>query len=152
MKYPGWLDARFNAIVQTASKKDEKAIEGHLQGLDLLRPRMQPGLMALHRWIVDIDGNVNSWGLLWKLLSGSCVLRVDSSRQQWFYNRLKPWHTHIPIATDLSDLAEKLHWCRNHPNDCAAIANRGRQMAENVVKDMDRDQDHAVDVYAKLYL
>ena len=40
---------------------------------------MEPSDMALHQWIVDLDGNVNSWGLLWKLLSGSCVVRVESA-------------------------------------------------------------------------
>ena len=58
--------------------------------------------------IVDVDGNVNSWGLLWKLLSGSCILRVHSGRQQWFYRHLKPWNTHVLIAADLHDLPEKL--------------------------------------------
>tara|TARA_B100000674_G_scaffold39763_2_gene27712 strand:- start:23127 stop:24041 length:915 start_codon:yes stop_codon:yes gene_type:complete len=152
LKYPGWLDARFNAIVQTVSSEAEREIRDHVQALDLLRPRMKPGLMALHRWVVDIDGNVNSWGLLWKLLSGSCVLRVNSSRQQWFHNRLKPWGTHVPIEADLSDLTEKLLWSKSHPYECAAIARRGQKMAEDVVADLDRDQDHAVGIYTKLYL
>ena len=105
--------------------------------------------MGLHRWILDIDGNVNSWGLLWKLLSGSCVLHVKSPRQQWFYRKLSPWQTHIPIERDLHDLPEKLEWCRNNPLTCAEIAHKGQQAANNVINTLDSDQDQAVDVYAK---
>jgi len=149
LNHPGWLDARFNAVVQAKSNEANENIMNHLHHVDLLRPRMEPAHMGLHRWIVDIDGNVNSWGLLWKFLSGSCVLRVESPRQQWFHRHLSPWQTHIPIAADLHDLPEKLEWCRSHPLSCADIAHRGQQTATNVINTLDSDQDQAIDIYAK---
>ena len=152
LEQPGLLDARFSAVVQTASTEAERVISQHLVDLDLLRPRMEPEHMGLHRWIVDVDGNVNSWGLLWKLLSGSCILRVHSGRQQWFYRHLKPWNTHVPIAADLHDLPEKLAWCRNHPTQCADIAQTGQQMADQVVSSLHKDIDQAVDIYVKQWL
>ncbi len=148
----GILDARFNTIVQAASSGAKESIEDHLRQLDLLRPRMAPNLMALHKWIIDIDGNVNSWGLLWKFLSGSCILRVESKRRQWFYNELSPWYTHVPISEDLHDLPEKLLWCRRNPRESEEIAQRGQRMAQNVVARISRDQDRAIDIYAKKYL
>ena len=149
LNHPGWLDARFNAVVQAKSNEESRNIMNHLHHVDLLRPRMEPTHMGLHRWIVDIDGNANSWGLLWKLLSGSCVLRVESPRQQWFYRHLSTWQTHIPIAADLHDLPEKLEWCRSHPLSCADIAHRGQQTATNIINTLDSDQDQAIDIYAK---
>ncbi len=151
-EYPGWLDARFSAVVQTASAEAERVIRQHLVELDLLRPRMEPNRMGLHRWLVDVDGNVNSWGLLWKLLSGSCILRVESSRQQWFYRHLRPWHTHVPIAADLHDLPEKLAWCRHHQTQCADIARTGQRVAEQVVDNLHNDMDRAVEIYAEQWL
>ena len=74
---------------------------------------------------IDIDGNVNSWGLLWKLLSGSRIPRVQSPRYQWYHHRLKPWVHLVPIQADLSDLYEQLTWCSNHRQECAAIASAG---------------------------
>ena len=148
----GRLDARFNAIVQAATREDQEQINKYFRKVDLLRPRMSPTLMALHRLIVDIDGNVNSWGLLWKLLSGSCILHVESKRQQWFYNRLSPWQTHIPIAEDLHDLEEKLEWSLDHPLESAQIAQNGKQVAEKIVQNMGIDQDKAIDIYAQKYL
>ena len=152
LSQPALLDARFNSVVQTASAQAERVIRQHLDELDLLRPRMEPEHMGLHRWIVDIDGNVNSWGLLWKLLSGSCILRVQSERQQWFYRHLKTWHTHVPIAADLHDLPEKLAWCRNHQTQCAEIARTGQQVAENIVSRLGDDMDRAVKIYAERWL
>ena len=152
IKQDGYLDARFNAVVQTKSEIEEHAIISHLQNLGLMRPRMQPGTMALHKWIVDIDGNVNSWGVLWKFLSGSCILRVDSQRQQWYYKELRPWKTHVPIEKDLSDMIEKIKWCSNNQLKCEEIANRGKQMAENVVRNISQNQDRAVEIYVRKYI
>ncbi|WP_186571085.1 glycosyl transferase family 90 [Synechococcus sp. PROS-U-1] len=149
---PGWLDARFSAVVQTATVEANQVIRQHLVELDLLRPRMEPEHMGLHRWLIDIDGNVNSWGLLWKLLSGSCILRVESKRQQWFYRHLKTWHTHVPIAADLNDLPEKLAWCRQHQTDCSAIAQTGQQVAEQVVNDLQNEMERAVEIYSERWL
>ena len=152
LEQPGWLDARLTAVVQTASAEAERAILQHLVELDLVRPRMEPEHMGLHRWLVDVDGNVNSWGLRWKLLSGSCILRVHSGRQQWFYRHLKPWNTHVPIAADLHDLPEKLAWCRCHQAQCADIARTGQQVAEQIVSRLGDDMDRSVEIYAERWL
>ena len=86
---------------------------------------------------------------MWKLLSGSCILRVESLRQQWFYRQLSPWQTHIPISADLHDLPEKLEWCRSHPQTSAEIARRGQETANNVIDTLESDLDKAVEIYAK---
>ena len=85
-----------------------KQVEQRLQNEKLLSATVHPWHAGLHAWQIDIDGNVNSWGLLWKLLSGSCVLRVQSPRRQWFHHRLQPWEHLVPVQADLSDLDGKL--------------------------------------------
>ena len=100
---------------------------------------MDPWHAALHAWQIDIDGNVNSWGLLWKLLSGSCILRVQSTRRQWYHQRLHPWVHLVPLQADLSDLNEQLEWCINHSKECAAIAAAGQALAQQVVAEMEDD-------------
>ena len=52
------------------------------------------------------DGNVNSWGLLWKLLSGSCVIRIRSTRGQWFHHRLRHLQHLVEVDNNLSDLEQ----------------------------------------------
>ena len=152
LERPDLLDARFSTLVQAANSAAHEELRDHLLKQGLLRGRLSPHDLALHRWMVEIDGNVNSWGLLWKLLSGSCILRVASERRQWYHHQLKDWRHVVPIRADLSDLKEKLHWCRNHLDRCEQIAQQGRQLALQVVEAMETVQLAAVRTYVEQYL
>ena len=88
IEFPQWIDARFTDVVQSFDKKAENDIRLWLKEQDLYSTRVSPRTFGEQRWLIDIDGNVNSWGLLWKLFSGSCVLRIASNRRQWFHHRL----------------------------------------------------------------
>ena len=148
-RHPALLDARFTQVVQAQSPAAHQQICAHLHQRQRLAPAMKPILMALHRWIIDIDDNVNSWGLLWKLLSGSCVVRVHSPRRQWYHHRLEPWVHLVPVQADLSDLIPVLRWCRQHPNRCAAIAAAGQALALEVVGSLEDQPRKAVQAYLK---
>jgi hypothetical protein len=151
-RLPYLLDARISAVVQCPDAVSKAEVERLLQDKQLLAPRMSPWHLALHRWILEIDGNVNSWGLLWKLLSGSCILRVASPRRQWYHHRLQPWVHMVPIAADLSDLEDILAWCHSNPQTCRAIAEAGQQLAFDVINQLNTDQREAVEVYAANWL
>ena len=113
---------------------------------------VNPWDAALHAWQIDIDGNVNSWGLLWKLLTGSCILRVKSPRRQWYHQRLQPWVHLIPVRADLSDLGEQLDWCSNHLRECAVIAAAGQALAKQVVHEIEDDLISAGVRYAQEWM
>ena len=152
LERPDLLDARFSTLVQAASSAAHDDLKDHLLRQGLLRRRLSPHDLALHRWIVEIDGNVNSWGLLWKLLSGSCILRVASTRRQWYHHQLKEWTHVVPIRADLGDLKEKLDWCRGHIEQCERIALQGQQLALQVIEAMETVQLAAVRTYAEKFL
>ena len=141
LEFPHLLDARFSQVCQC---DDPVKIRQYLKNQDLWAPYLKPCHAALHQWIVDIDGNVNSWGLLWKLLSGSCVLRVNSSRRQWYHRDLMPWKHFVPIAADLSDLGAVLRWCRQYETDCETIALTGQAYAQTVVEQLSVSLERAV--------
>lgn len=136
---PAQLDARFTSVVQCRDAEASQAVRAELDRMGLLAPPLQPLQMAQCRWIVDSDGNVNSWGLLWKLLSGSCVLRVMSHRAQWYHHRLIPFRHLVPVAPDLADLEQQLDWCFANPAACEAIAAAGQQLALQVLNDLGAD-------------
>ena len=136
---PDFLDARFSNVVQCASTSDQQAVKQHLMEQHLLAPRLEPLAMAQCRWLLDLDGNVNSWGLLWKLLSGCCVIRVTSSRGQWFHHRLQDRRHLVEVQSDLSDLEEILNWCQTHQAECEEIAHQGQQQALQVLEDLGAD-------------
>lgn len=84
------------------------------------------------QFAIDIDGNANAFtNLFIRLVYGCCVIKVASPRgfRQWYYDRLEPWRHYVPVAADLSDLVERIEWCRGHAEKCRAIAHAGQSLA-----------------------
>ena len=71
--WPDRLDARINRVVQYRDLKAHKEVENRLNREGLLSATVSPWHAALHAWQIDIDGNVNSWGLY-----GNCSRVVAS--------------------------------------------------------------------------
>ena len=86
--------------------------------------------LGRRKYNIDIDGNTSSWpGLFLKLLSGSCVIKVESDFKQWYYDRLEPWLNYVPVLSDFSDLSEKIQYLEKHPDEAEIIANAGKDLA-----------------------
>ena len=77
---PAHLDARFNQVVQCLDNESKIGVREQLQQQGLMGYTVGAWHSSLHAWLIDIDGNVNSWGLLGNC-SGCCVL-ATSNRQQ----------------------------------------------------------------------
>lgn len=60
-----------------------------------------------YRGVFDIDGNVDAWGLRWRLESGSVVFSVESVYKNYFSDMLADGFHYITIARDFSELLEK---------------------------------------------
>lgn len=60
-----------------------------------------------HKGVLDIDGFVNAWGLLWRLASGSVVFKVDSEYTNAYILKMKPYVHYIPISSNFSDLGSQ---------------------------------------------
>ena len=138
-QHPELLNARFTNVVQCASPAAKVAVQKHLKEMNIYGERLEPEAMAQYQWLLDLDGNVNSWGLLWKLLSGSCVIRIRSTRGQWFHHRLRHLQHLVEVDNNLSDLEAKLDWCINNPDQCETIAAEGQKMAYKVLNDLGAD-------------
>jgi hypothetical protein len=51
----------------------------------------------------------------------------------WYFPLLKPYHDHVPVAVDLSDLAEKIQWCKDNDEKCRVIAANAATFYETYV-------------------
>ena len=149
---PSHVDARFNRVVQCLDEENQTIVLEQIRQQGLMGETVGPWHASMHRWLIDIDGNVNSWGLLWKLLSGCCVLRVTSNRQQWFHKRMVPWTHIVPISPDLSDLRERIHWCLQNREHCENIATAGQQLGQQILDDINQDLCAATVRYAQHWL
>jgi len=124
-------DCHFNSIVQSKSPEAEREIRNRCNTNNLMADSVPNIQFLQYRYLVDIDGNVNSWGFFTKLLMGACVLKVESllGWRQWYYADLQPWTHYVPVRADLSDFAEQLDWCRSHPEECRQISRNARDFA-----------------------
>lgn len=150
--WPDHLDARINRVVQCRNSKACEQVEHRLRTEGLLSASVSPWHASHHAWQIDIDGNVNSWGLLWKLLSASCILGVQSPRRQYYHQRLRPWVHLVPIRADLSDLGAQLSWCNNNLEKCAAIAAAGQALTQQMVEEIKEDLLSAGVRYAQAWM
>jgi len=106
----------------------EQALE-RLTAWGIFRPAIPMIQHGRYRYLIDIDGFANAWSFFEKLLLGCCILKVGSPFEQWFYGDIAEWEHFVPVRQDLSDLAEKIEWCRSNDAEARAIAARGQAFA-----------------------
>ncbi|MEP9390169.1 glycosyl transferase family 90 [Mesorhizobium sp. KR9-304] len=125
---PG-VDAKFAGIAQSADPRHDRL---RLERAGILAGYIDPMTWLVRKFAIDIDGNTNAWtNLFTRLLAGCCVIKIASpfGYRQWYYDALTPWQHFVPVKADLSDLREKIDWCRTHDAECAEIASAGRDFA-----------------------
>ncbi|RQM20918.1 hypothetical protein B5M09_006431 [Aphanomyces astaci] len=88
------------------------------------------------KYILYVEGHcaANRYAFLMRL--GSVILKVSSkcvADEMWYTPLLVPMEDHVPIQEDLSDLAEKIAWCRAHDAECREMAARAKQKYEAFV-------------------
>ena len=140
-------DVKMTNIVQCQSQETRNKIREYLEGDQLLDTHQDVINFAMCKWIIDIDGNVNSWGLLWKLISGSCVIKVESNRKQWYYDKLNAYEDFIPVKSDLSDLNEQVEWCLANEKHCDEISKNSIDKGNEIIRTMAKDVLEAIKTY-----
>jgi hypothetical protein len=78
-----------------------------------------------YKYLVYVDGHCAAcrYGFMMRL--GSVILKVESQQvadTMWYFPLLKPFVDYVPVKADLSDLEEKIKWCRDHDDECRKIA------------------------------
>lgn len=108
----------------------------YLQTIDIkniginLVDSMSPEQQSTYKYLINIDGHVSAYRLSLELQSGSCILMVESKYRLWYKHMLKPYIHYIPIKSDLSDLIEKVKWCKNNDEKCKRIASNAKLFAD----------------------
>lgn len=51
----------------------------------------------------------------------------------WYFPLLQPNVDHVPVKADLSDLQEKIEWCRAHDEECEKIAQNARLLYDKYI-------------------
>jgi hypothetical protein len=85
---------------------------------------------------LDLPGNAASWGTCFKYLTGCLILKPPSDRELLYSHLLRPWKHYIPVARDMSDIADRVSWVDDHPDEAAAIAMSGQAKMRAFVQDV----------------
>ena len=89
-----------------------------------------------YKYLVYVDGHCAAcrYGFMMRL--GSVILKV-APRQvadtMWYFPLLQPYVDHVPVKSDLSDLEEKIRWCRENDEKCRIIGENAKAFYEKYV-------------------
>ena len=86
-----------------------------------------------YKYLLHLDGYVAAWRLIAELNMHSVILKQESSTYEYYYTLLRPWVHYVPIKRDLSDLIEKVSWCKNNDASCKQIASNANDFAKRIL-------------------
>lgn len=140
LDYPDLIDAKFNNYVNSANDNVEMLAMPEIK-CDFVQPK--DSLRC--KYLIDVDGCTCSWSrLYWTLLSNCTVFKQVTDNIEWFYGALMPNFHYVPIARDMSDLVEKIHWAKKNDRKMRIISeNATKFVEENLSEEM---------IYLYLYL
>jgi hypothetical protein len=131
---PGLLDAQL-----TGGSARDRIVEAAGGGLELrwmphprkLVPRLSHAQQRAWKYVVYVQGHsaASRYGAL--MASGSVILKVASTcaaPNLWFFDALRPWVDHVPVAADLRDLSSAIQWLQTHDAEAAAMARAAAQL------------------------
>lgn len=88
--------------------------------------KLSPEEQSKYKYIIHIDGHTAAFRLSLEMAMGSVILKVDSKYKLWFFDMLIPYVHYVPVKGDLSDLIDKVKWCRENDEKCRDIAKAAR--------------------------
>jgi hypothetical protein len=95
---------------------------------------LTPLEQSRYKYIVHVDGHVSAFRLSLELSMGSVLLIAESKYRLWFRRHLIPYEHYVPIQSDLSDLFDKIRWCRTNDEKCKEIASNAKKFYERYLQ------------------
>lgn len=85
-----------------------------------------------YKYAVCVEGHVAAFRLADLFEAGLLVLRVASKWKVWYDVHLTAWKHYVPVSADLSDLKDRVLWCRQNDDKCLEIAKRAHAIASQI--------------------
>ena len=126
-----WLDAGITKLTKNL-KFDPKYGLGKVDNVPLV-PKKSFTEQSVHKYILNIDGNVAAYRLLAWMQTGSVIFKVKGPYKVWYEDKLVHRKTVIEVKEDMSDLAEQYDWCVQNDNKCKKIAERAMKVSKKLL-------------------
>lgn len=89
-----------------------------------------------YKYVLYVEGHCAACRYGFMMQLGSVILKVESTcvaDKMWYFPLLRPFVDHVPVKADLSDLEEKIAWCRDHDTECREIVSNARQLYDQYI-------------------
>ena len=83
--------------------------------------KLTPEQQTKYKYMVNVDGHVSAFRFSLEMNMGSVILKVHSKYSLWFEKFLTPYVHYVPVKADLSDIYEKIKWCKENDDKCQQI-------------------------------
>lgn len=98
---------------------------GRLMPFDLVS-YLTPSQQSHYKYIINVAGHVSAFRLSYELSMGCTVIMVETPWKIWFSDMLIPYVHYVPVKFDLSDLVDRVEWCRKHDKECETMASNAK--------------------------
>lgn len=127
LKHPQLINAGTNWTLENSVIQELVS-----KGIDPRKEFLSHKKQMRYKYLIDIDGHTCTYpGLQWKMLSNSTVIKQETKNKMWFFYNMKPWIHYVPVKEDMSDLLQKILWCKENDKQAQKIAEQGRELAIN---------------------
>lgn len=98
-----------------------------------LQTFMSPADSLQFKYLFDIDGHSCSYSrMAWILYSNSLLLKHESNKVQWYYDKIAPYVHYLPIDADFKNLHKQFQWAQTHPVEVQQMTERAQLLAEQL--------------------
>ncbi|KAI2510595.1 glucosyltransferase [Fragilaria crotonensis] len=146
---PTLLDARFSGIDRYAKPCfQENAMHAFTKLLPVDRISTND-YFSKYQVALVLGGIGAAFRLSRHFMTSTAVILQDLGYQEWFTKYLQPFVHYIPLAEDLLDLNETLHWVQVHPAEVKSIGKNGRAFWEKYLT-FAHNEDHIYELVYRL--
>ncbi|MEM7633055.1 MAG: glycosyl transferase family 90 [Pseudomonadota bacterium] len=123
---------RYRLISEFSSKFDFAFVVNHkllseifldfLRGNYRFAEKINQLEVARNKYVLVLEGNDAGTQINWALSSNSVILMPEREFHSTTTLGLREWVHYVPVSKDLSDLEERVEWCRSNDDACREIA------------------------------
>ncbi len=148
METDSWnQEPRIRLAVAAKELGDDSRLDVKISNIPEFRPYARERVEALkvgapylpfneffkYRHLIDADGVGSAWvSCFLKLASGSTLVKLESTYEQWYYREMLPWKHYVPILQDLRNLEAITDWVLANDVACHEIAKAGAALAASI--------------------
>lgn len=113
---------------------DGIALQGFPFVTRFIAERVSQPELSRHKFLLVLRGMDVGSSFYWTMNSGSLGLVMDTPFESFASGLFKPWVHYVPFKSDLSDLEQRIEWCRSNDDKCQIIAQRAGAMCQLIAQ------------------